>query len=119
MSFIDSFLPSIKLKTILIQNQHQGLQKVVTSFLTNNSLKALFSKPDMPGYISVVLPITTVSVERSFSDMKLVKTRLRGRLGEGTLDQAMHICIEGPVKLSDDDLECIGQHWKEQKNWRL
>ncbi len=51
--------------------------------------EVLTSKETMNA-ISLVLPVTTGTVERSFSDMKLVKTRLRNRLGEDTLDQAMH-----------------------------
>ncbi len=45
--------------------------------------------------LHLVLPVTTATVERSFSDMKLVKTRLGSRLGEDTLDQAMRVCIKG------------------------
>ena len=44
-------------------------------------------------------------MERSFSDMKQIKTRLRNRLGEDTLDQAMRISIEGPEKISSDSLD--------------
>ena len=33
--------------------------------------------------------VTTATVERSFSDMKLIKTRLRSRLGEETLNHTM------------------------------
>ncbi len=62
----------------------------------------------------MVLPETTATVERSFSDMKQIKTRLRNRLGEDTLDQAMRISIEGPEKISSDSLDNIVQHWKGQ-----
>ncbi len=51
--------------------------------------------------------------------MKLVKTRLRSRLSEETLDQAMRVCIEGPEKLSYRELETIVEHWKNQKKRRL
>ncbi len=67
----------------------------------------------------MVLPVTTATVERSFSDMKLVKTMLRSRLSEETLDQAMRVCIEGPEKLSYRELETIVEHWKNQKKRRL
>ncbi len=50
----------------------------------------------------MVLPVTTAIVERSFSD---IKTRLRNRLGEDTLDQAMRISIEEPEKISSDSLD--------------
>ena len=55
----------------------------------------------------MVLPVTTATVERSFSDMKLIKTRLRSRLGEETLNHTMRISIEGPDKLNSEDLDSI------------
>ena len=39
--------------------------------------------------------------------MKMVKTRLRSRLGEDTLDYALRICIEGQDILDDEKLEYI------------
>ena len=66
-----------------------------------------------------ILPVTTATVERSFSNMKLVKTRLRNQIGDDTLDQAMRVCIEGPERLSNESLETIIDHWKEQKTRRL
>ncbi len=69
--------------------------------------------------LCVILPVTTATVERSFSDMKFVKTRLRSRLSEETLDQAMRVRIEGPEKLSYRELETIVEHWKNQKKRRL
>ena len=69
--------------------------------------------------LAVTLPVTTATVERSFSDMKLIKTHLRNRFGEESLDQAMHICIEGLDTLNSDDLKDIVTHWKEQKPRRL
>ena len=60
-----------------------------------------------------VLPVTTVTVERTFSSMKLMKTRLTG---ENTLEHTMRICIEGPDQLSNDTLEAVVDHYKEQRN---
>ena len=57
----------------------------------------------------MVLPVTTATVERSFSDMKLIKTRLRSRLGEETLNHTMRISIEGPDKLISENLDSIIQ----------
>ena len=69
--------------------------------------------------LAVVLPVTTATVERSFSDMKLIKTRLRSRLGEETLNHTMRISIEGPDKLNSEDLDSIIQYWKEKKTRKL
>ena len=51
-----------------------------------------------------VIPVTTCTVERSFSQ---VKTRLRNRLGDETLDMLMKISIEGPKTFEDERLDRI------------
>ena len=62
---------------------------VLANPLTNHTLKDCFPNLEHLASICVVLPVTTATVERSFSDMKLVETRLRSRLSEDTHDQAM------------------------------
>ena len=61
--------------------------------------------------ICLTIPVSTASVERSFSEMKLIKTRLRNSLSEGTLSQLMRIGIESPEKLTDDYLDSILEVW--------
>ena len=46
--------------------------------------------------ILLVLPVGTASVERSFSQMKLVKTRLRSRINDRNLARLMRIATEEP-----------------------
>ncbi len=46
--------------------------------------------------ICLSIPISTVSAERSFSDMELIKNRLRNRLTELSLSNLMKIVIESP-----------------------
>jgi len=58
--------------------------------------------------ILVVVPVTTATVKSSF-DMKLVKTRLKNRLGDTSLDQAMIVSIDGPETLDNVNLDCIGR----------
>ena len=43
-----------------------------------------------------VVPILTADMERTFSQLKLIKTRIRNRMNEKTLDSLMQIAIEGP-----------------------
>ena len=40
--------------------------------------------------------VGTATVERSFSQMKMIKTRLRNRLGDLNLSRIMRIAIEAP-----------------------
>ena len=46
--------------------------------------------------IFLVLPIGTASVERSFSHLKIIKTRLHSRLSDSSVAHLMGISIEGP-----------------------
>ncbi|PWA69295.1 hypothetical protein CTI12_AA299280 [Artemisia annua] len=45
--------------------------------------------------LALVLPISTATVERCFSKMKLIKTDLRNRMGNGYLNNAMVCAVEG------------------------
>ena len=66
-----------------------------------------------------MLPVTTATVERTFSSMKLIKIRLRNRMGESTLEHIMIICIEGPDPLSNETLEEVIDHYKHSKQRRI
>ena len=68
--------------------------------------------------ISLSISIATASVERSFSKMKLIKTRLRNRLSETSLSHLMEIAIKSPDTLLDSDLEDIVDTWN-RKNRRI
>ena len=80
-------------------------QTVVHSIFTSNTLSSGFPNLMKLASVALVIPVTTAAVERSFSDMKLVKTRLRSQMGEDTLDYALRICIEDLDMLSDQNLE--------------
>ena len=67
--------------------------------------------PGLSTLANVCLTIRTASVERSFSQMKMIKTRLRSRLGEDNLSHLMKITIESPEILSDEELEEIVDVW--------
>ena len=55
------------------------------------------------------MPVTTATVERSFSD-KMIKTRLRNALSASTLE-LMCPAIEGNATLSEEDRDEILQVW--------
>ncbi len=67
--------------------------------------------------ITMALPVGTATVERSFSQMKLIKTLLRSRLSDSNLEHLMKISIEGPP-LTDVDFNAILDIFK-QKNRRI
>ena len=67
-------------------------------------MKTMFPNLSTLATTSLSIPVATASVERSFSQMKLLKTRLRSRLCDTSL---MKIAIGSPDKLTDSDLEDI------------
>ena len=64
-------------------------------------------------YICCSLP---ADCERGFSTMKRVKTPLRNRLGEATLDNLLTISIEGP---EDFNFESVCDRWASLSKRRL
>ena len=53
----------------------------------------------------------TASVECPFSQMKMIKSQLRGNLGEDNLSHLMKITIESPETSSDEELDQIVDVW--------
>jgi hypothetical protein len=54
----------------------------------------------------LLLPVITVSVERVFSTMVLVKTKLRNMMGDGLLDDCLVTFIERNIffEVDEDDI---------------
>ena len=65
-----------------------------------------------------VLPPHTADCERDFSKLKLVKSVLRNRMGENTLDALLRISIAGP-SLENFSFEKAAERWSSVKNRRL
>ena len=78
-------------------------------------LVTMFPKLQKIAAIGFTLPVSTASVERSFSQMKLIKTRLRNSHTEGSLTQLMGIAIESPDQLTEDEIEVILDIWNTSK----
>lgn len=96
------------------------LQVLLTLIDSGNSdIATAFPKLTRVAVIVNVLSVTPATVERSFSAMKLIKTRLRSRLGVDAFEHNMRICIEGPNQLSDDIMESAVDHYKSVKKHKL
>ena len=65
------------------------------------------------------IPVGTASVERNFSQMKIIKTRLKNRLREQNLAHLMRIAIEVPEKLPDDIVESVVDIWNRKTRHML
>ena len=88
-----------------------NLQLQLKDLASNEMMKNMFPNLSTLATISLSIPVATASVERSFSQMKLIKTRLRSRLSDTSLSHLMKIAIESPDKLTDSDLEDIVNVW--------
>ena len=95
-----------------LSKQPKGiLYSQVTELTTNEMLITMFPNISILTNISLSIPVGTASVERSFSQMKLIKTRLRNRIRQSSLSYLLKIGIETPEKLTDTDLEAIISIW--------
>jgi len=62
----------------------------------------------------MTLPVSTATPERYFSAMKIIKTRLRNKMGSGFLNDSMTVCIEREIsssissELVIDDFKLVG-----------
>ena len=91
------------------------LYEAAQCILQNPTYQLLF--PDLCKLlmIALVLPVTSVSNERSFSSLKMIKTRLRNSLKETSVDALMLIAVEGPAKLTNEELVEILWYWSTGK----
>ena len=85
----------------------------VGDLLTNETLVTICMCPNLHKLtnICLCLPVSNASVEHSFSQMKLIKSRLRSCLSKISLTQLMKIAIKGSEKLSESDIEQIISVW--------
>jgi hypothetical protein len=90
------------------------LKKLITSDLAD-----AFPTLSKLATIMLTCPIGTASVERSFSTMNRLCTKLRQRLTSEHLDDLMIIASEGPTELSDDDKKCLAYCWYRSKPRRM
>ena len=90
-------------RTLLAKKPAESTTLQLKELITNDML-----------VIGLTIPVSTASVERSFSQMKLIKTRLRNSLSKGTLPQLMRIAIESPEKLTEDQLQEILDIWNKK-----
>ena len=61
----------------------------------------------------------TATVERTFSQLKLIKTRLRNKMNEKTLDALLRIEIEGSAEVHDFPVRKAVELWSKKKNRRI
>ena len=94
-----------------------SMQEVLQSMKATEAYKGIFPQTFILLDIILAIPVGTATVERSFSQMKMIKTRLRNRLADYSVSQLMKIAVEGP-ELSNVPFEEILDVFKE-KNRRV
>ena len=83
-------------KNFLAISRKDDTTSQLKELVTNDTLRALCPNLSKLGEICLPLPLSTASVEGSFSQMKLIKTRLRNQLSVDNLSDIMKIAIESP-----------------------
>ena len=105
-------------KQFMAKQPKESMQLQLKELVTNETLVSMFPNLNTLANISLSIPVSTASVERSFSQMKLLKTRLRNRLSDKNISHLMKIAIESPDQLQDTDLEEIINVWN-RKNRKV
>ena len=73
----------------IAQQPKEDMKAQLKELTTNSMLIAMFPNLSIIANICLSIPVGTASVERSFSQMKMIKTRLRNRLEEMSLSLFM------------------------------
>ncbi len=94
-------------------------REVCVRLVQDGILKDIYPQLSLAAEIFLIAPISTATVERDFSTMNRVLTKLRNRLTIEHVDQLMRISIEGADILNEEMKEEIINHWKKVKPRRL
>ena len=98
-------------RQLLVNKPENNMKSQLKELVSNDMMRALFPNLCRIATISLSIPVSTASVERSFSKMKLIKTRLRSSLNNKSLSHLMKIAIESPAELKDSHLEEVIDVW--------
>ena len=93
------------------KEMQENTKSQLMALASNSMLKTMFPNLHKLASINLTLPVATASVERSFFQMKLIKTRLRNSLSESSVSHLMKIAIESPDTLTDSNLEEVVNIW--------
>ena len=83
------------------------MKSQLTDMVSNDMSTNMFPNLHTIATISLSLPVATASAERSFSQMKLIKTRLCSSLNDTSLSHLMKIANESPNEVIDNDIDKI------------
>ena len=72
-----------------------SMQEILQDFLSNESLRAMYPVFSFLIHVFLTLAVSSADAERGFSLMRLIKTYLRNRMCQATLQQIMMIKFNG------------------------
>ena len=85
------------------ENENFGVHQLWASIKVNNMCEDIFPQCCKLLYFLLLFPLSTACVERFFSKMKLVKTRLRNQLKQTSLESLLFIAMETQKEGFGDD----------------
>jgi hypothetical protein len=98
--------------------QNMSDTEFVQRLCTRQTLCDVYPNMSKLAMILRVLPSNTADPERTFSQMKLIKTNIRNRMVEQTLDAILRIVIEGPP-IERFPFKTAVRIWARKKNRRI
>ncbi|CAF1346512.1 unnamed protein product [Rotaria sp. Silwood1] len=110
-------------RTYLLTQKKSGKfmtqREVCMKLVQDGMLKDIYPQLSLATEIFLIAPASTATVERDFSTMNRVLTKLKNRLTTEHVNQLMKISIEGADTLNEEMKEEIINYWKKVKPRRL
>ena len=105
-------------RQFMIKKPKENMKLQLKELASNVMMTTMFPNLHTIASISLSIPVTTASVERSFTQMKLRQTCLQSSLKDTGLSHLMEVAVESPTKLTDAYVEEIVDVWN-RKNRRV
>ena len=80
-------------RQLLVKQQQDTTASQLKELVSNDMLKAMFPNLNKIASIGLTIPVSTASVERSFSQMKMIKTRLCNSSSDCSLSHLTRFAI--------------------------
>lgn len=94
-----------------ISTSNENSIKYVFKIFMNGQLASIFPTLNTSLLIALTLPVSSASTERSFSKLKILKSRLRTTMSQTRLEDLLIISCERDI---EPNIENVIQHFKEQ-----
>ena len=100
-----------KFHRFMAKQPKSGMKSQLKKLRLTEMLKPMFHNLNTFAAIVLSIPASTGSVARSFSQMKLIKTRLCRCLCDSSLSRLMKMDIESPDSFIDGNVKDIVDEW--------